>query len=40
MNVCENFWMIDDGFVVNHVGLSDKFGVFPYFVVLSEKISC
>ena len=29
MNVCENFWIIDDGFFVNHVRFSDKFAGFP-----------
>ena len=36
MNVCEIFWMIDDGFVeIMLVYLINLLG-FPYFVVLSE----
>ena len=39
MNVCENFWMIDDGFVeIMLVYLINLLG-FPYFVVLSENFS-
>ena len=40
MNVCENFWMTDDGFVeIMLVYLINLLG-FPYFVVLSETFSC